>query len=262
MMERDRFIFKIDTTNPIPLDDFTSAITAIGNEYSLFHNGYQELKISKVREGSYEIEFLAVAYAGLFTTIENVNNVFEFIAHIRRIISLILRQGNTDVEIPKETALNVIKMINPIININNSTINFNSPGESTSITNTEALTIKEYAERICKRSQNQTKNLYHKVLFYWHQACFDEKKPNVGNKGIIESISSAAIGVIFQDDESKTKEEMTTSFDGIDWQKRGYIIDVEVMYRGNAIVKYKVLHNYMQDSVLPEDYTSNLFSTQ
>lgn len=55
---------------------------------------------------------------------------------------------------------------------------------------------------------------------------------------------------------------MTTSFDGIDWQKRGYIIDVEVMYRGNAIVKYKVLHNYMQDSVLPEDYTSNLFSTQ
>lgn len=258
MMERDRFIFKIDTTNPIPLDDFTSAITAIGNEYSLFHNGYQELKISKVREGSYEIEFLAVAYAGLFTTIENVNNVFEFIAHIRRIISLILRQGNTDVEIPKETALNVIKMINPIININNSTIK----GESTSITNTEALTIKEYAERICKRSQNQTKNLYHKVLFYWHQACFDEKKPNVGNKGIIESISSAAIGVIFQDDESKTKEEMTTSFDGIDWQKRGYIIDVEVMYRGNAIVKYKVLHNYMQDSVLPEDYTSNLFSTQ
>ena len=260
MMERDRFIFKIDTTNPIPLDDFTSAITAIGNEYSLFHNGYQELKISKVREGSYEIEFLAVAYAGLFTAIENVNNVFEFIAHIKRIISLILRQGNTDVEIPKETALNVIKMINPIININNSTINFNSPGESTSITNTEALTIN--AERICKRSQNQTKNLYHKVLFYWHQACFDEKKPNVGNKGIIESISSAAIGVIFQDDESKTKEEMTTSFDGIDWQKRGYIIDVEVMYRGNAIVKYKVLHNYMQDSVLPEDYTSNLFSTQ
>ena len=42
---------------------------------------------------------------------------------------------------------------------------------------------------------------------------------------------------------------MTTSQDGVDWQKRGYIVDVEIMRKDNKIVKYKIIHNYMNESV-------------
>ena len=45
---------------------------------------------------------------------------------------------------------------------------------------------------------------------------------------------------------------MTTSYDGVDWQKRGYIVDIEVLRKGDKIVKYKILQNYMNESVVDE----------
>ena len=123
------------------------------------------------------------------------------------------------------------------------------------VDNAEALQIKTLSsqaiEEISTSSKEQAQtNIFKKKLFYWYQTRFDDKKSNSGNKGIIESIQPEAVNVIFEDDNSLTKAEMTTSYDGVDWQKRGYIVDIEVLRKGDKIVKYKILQNYMNESVV------------
>ncbi len=252
MTREDKLIFKIDTNDPIYLDDFTSAIIAIGDEFKRFRQGFQYLQISKVREGSYEVEFLAVATSGLFCVLQNTNTVFEFISYIKSIIPAFLTRSPTLDSTAEETIKNVGSIVSPVI-YNSGNINIYSGNESITILNTEAQTIKKNVSRTLKDGDVvQNKVVCNKVLFYWNQTSFDKNKPNVGNKGVIETICIKPITVIFEDDTSMTKTEMTTSINGVDWQERGYIVDVEVMYKGNGIVKYKILHNYMEDSILPE----------
>lgn len=257
MARKDKFVFKIDTKDPIYLDDFTSAIIAIGDEFKRFRQGDQYLQISKVREGSYEVEFLAVATSGLFCVLQNTNTVFEFITYIKSIIPAILTGSSSLESTAKETIKNIGSIVSPVIH-NSGTINIYSGNESITILNTEAYAIKKNVSSTLKDEDVvQNKVVCNKVLFYWNQTSFDKNKPNIGNKGIIETICTKPIAVIFEDDMSKTKTEMTTSIDGIEWQERGYIVDVEVMYKGNNIVKYKILHNYMEDSILPEIWKEN-----
>jgi hypothetical protein len=89
-----------------------------------------------------------------------------------------------------------------------------------------------------------------KALFYWYQACFDDSK-NTGNKGIISSVDKRPKKVIFQDDTSKAKYEMTTNHPrfNTDWQKVGYIVDVELLLRDTEIVAYKIIDNHLEDAI-------------
>lgn len=258
-MNSSKITFKIDTEEPLSVEKFSNALLAFNEEYKKFADYNQELTISEVRKGSYEVDFLPIIVPSLFAAIENSNNTIEFIKHIKAVTNYLV--GKKDEKAPDAKSIELVNNIyDPVIN-NYGNIYLISGNEKVVIDNKEAKIAKSNTPKLLKDIKRdvididvkEDANVYKKKLFYWHQIRFDEKKPNVGNKGIIESIQKEAVNVIFEDDSSTTKKEMITSQDGIDWQERGYIADVEVLRKGGKIMKYKILHNYMIESVTSND---------
>ncbi len=251
----EKIIFKIDTDSPLSVEDFSKALTALNNEYCNFNNGGRELQISEVRKGSYEVEFISTILPVLFTSIEHSNHLIDFISHIKLITNSLLR-NKIEKDTTKESIQNINSIVSPVI-INNGTLYITSGNQDLPIDNKSAKEIHNNAQRNLSqrdlKNEKTNKTIYKKELFYWQQTNFNKKNPNTGNKGIIEDISKKTIPVIFQDDSSITKTQMTTSKDGIDWQKIGYIVDVEVLRKDGKIKAYKILHNYMEDCIIEED---------
>lgn len=258
-MNDNTFTFKIDTNEYLSVEDFTNAIIAIDKEYKTFTENSSELQIKEIRKGSFEVEFIPIAIPSLFIALDNVNSVFEFCNYIKNIWNYLISPTPNSIEQNRpteKTINNCYDISKPIIN-NYGTINLIHGNEKVSITTSDAKKIRNNKSNATKQIKQVEPNedqqsIYKKQLFYWHQTCFDEERPNIGNKGIIEKIQKEAVKVIFEDDNSITKKEMTTSQDGVDWQKRGYIVDIEVMRRNDKIVSYKILNNYMKDSIIDD----------
>lgn len=124
--------FKIDTKEPIDITDLTESLKAIGELYfqSIGSEGVT-IKISEVRKGSYEFDFIATALP-LF--MEHTNTAAEFIKNVKGIICFIadfFSKDTIDDNLSKPTISqieNATKIIQPIININgdNNIINIYS----------------------------------------------------------------------------------------------------------------------------------------
>lgn len=257
--KENNIIFKIDTDQPLSVESFTKSLIAINDEFKSFSGNNGQLEIVEIRKGSYEIEFLVHAVAPLlFSSASMINDVVDFVSHIKNIKNFLMQPESNNKNLDRNTIENAINMTNPIIN-NYGTINIITNNEEVSIINEEAKKINENGLAMLTTPSAVTKTidvqetLYTKVLFYWHQTGFDKKNPNKGNKGIVKSIQKNPVKVIFEDDNSDIKREMTTSINKIDWQKRGYLVDIEVIRQDDTIVKYKILHNHMKDSVIYDD---------
>ena len=74
--------FKIDTQEPIGITELADSLKAIGELYSKSIGGEGEIKISEVRKGSYEFDFIATA----LPLMEHTNTAFEFIKNIKGIL--------------------------------------------------------------------------------------------------------------------------------------------------------------------------------
>lgn len=124
--------FKIDTKEPIDIADLTESLKAIGELYfqSIGSEGVT-IKISEVRKGSYEFDFIATALP-LF--MEHTNTAAEFIKNVKGIICFItdfFSKDTIDDNLSKPTISqieNATKIIQPITNINgdNNIINIYS----------------------------------------------------------------------------------------------------------------------------------------
>ena len=254
-MMDNKIIFRIETDKPLPVEDFTKSLEAFNKEYIAF-SGIEELQISEIRKGSFEVEFISKIVAGLFSELTDVNSIFEFINHLKSIIASLKRDKEETTKRTKSIQ-NISDISRPIIN-NYGTLNMICGGENFILNSQEAQDINKIAQKVLSQKfktteDSETNKICKKVLFHWWQVGFNEKKPNSGNKGIIENISKNPIRVIFQDDDSQTKEEMTTSQNGIDWQKVNYVVDVEVITKDGKIAVYKILQNYMGDSFVDDE---------
>lgn len=254
-MEEEKLSFVIDTTEPISVEAFSKSLVAFNDEFKRLNNGNKELKIDKVREGSYIVEFAVGTICATLPFLSNANIVIDFLNHIDNIKNYIL--GNKSIKtLTDKSIANTSDIVQPIVHCGpNCTININFGEQNVSFSQTESKMIDEKTPTLIKSinsklEESETSHLRKKVLFYWYQTCFDKNKVNKGNKGIIDNIlPELPISVIFEDDNSDAKIEMTTSKDRIDWQRRGYIVDVEVLKAGDKIVKYKIINNYPDESV-------------
>lgn len=252
----NKIVFRIETEKPLPVEDFTKSLEAFNREYKAF-SSVAELQISEIRKGSFEVEFIQyIEPASLFAGITNINGVFDFIKHLKNLFSSLKKGENLEIN-SRDSAENILDITRPIIN-NYGTINMGSGNNNFTINDKDAKLINEITKKLLEQPQKNIENqsqttIREKVLFNWQQVSFNEQKPNVGNKGIIQEIDKRAIRVIFADDTSQTKEEMTTSHNGIDWQEVNYIVDVEVMTKDDKIMVYKILKNYPNDSFVDED---------
>ncbi|NCC98716.1 MAG: hypothetical protein EOL95_03295 [Bacteroidia bacterium] len=254
MKKEDSLTFVINTNDAISVEDFSKSLMALNDEFKRLNGGDRELKIDKVREGSYIVDFIVGVVSTSLPFLSDTNILFDFLTHINKVKQYILRDKKEDRTITEKSIENTSYLIQPIINCGpNCNVNVNYGDQTVSFTQQEGKLITDKVPELLKSKnfieEQETNHLRNKVLFYWYQTCFDKDKVNKGNKGIIENIlPNYPISVIFEDDNSLAKKEMTTSKDGVDWQQRGYIVDVEVLKVGDKIVKYKIVNNYPDES--------------
>ncbi len=262
-----KITFKIDTESPLSVESFSKALISFSDEFTTFSENNATLQIAEIRKGSYEIDFIAnvTAVMPLFLSSADIlNTTIEFGKHIKNITNFLTGGTIKDRTPSKKSIENVLNITKPIVNINGD-INIIVGNETDYIENAIAEAANKNAPAILKTlsveetKANENQTIYKKVLFYWNQTGFNKEKPNTGNKGIIEAINEKPISVIFEDDNSETKREMTTSFDSIDWQERGYIVDIEVLKKDDKIIKYKIIQNYMHESVVDDEEQIDLF---
>lgn len=258
----DKLTIIFDTHEPIPVDTFCKALTALQDEYSSVTQNSSKLLIKEIRKGSIEIDLITVASIAILPFMTNANTVFQFIDYLSSSIRWLSGKEKTPSEIKysMKELQNFKELFAPVVisNTDNSMIRVISPGHD------EIIIGKNEAKQITQKVEQQeikliepspffVKELKHsKVLFYWYQTRFDTEKINSGNQGVVNSIDKNPKKVIFADDPSDTKHQMTTTNPNLnkDWQEVGYIVDLELIVNGEKIVAYKILKNYPEDSII------------
>jgi len=262
----DSFIFTINCEEPIPMETFTSTLVAIQNQFYLLTGGNAQLLVKEIRKGSFEFEFISAILGGsLFNTLTNFNTIGQFFEYLKSTVNWLSNREKKPDE--KKYTMKEIrdfkKIFSPISENRNqsSTIKMSNKNHDViEVTHSDVLKIEQNIKMLTVLDQLEKDSFketnFTKVLFYWYQTGFDSGKINTGNKGIISRIDNKPRKIIFENDASKTKIEMTTTNVslGLDWQKVGYIVDVELIYKEENIVAYKILNNYMNDAIIEDDY--------
>ena len=254
-----KLIINISHDDNISLKDLTSGLRALDILYSDFIKDDKQAKflVKGVREGSIVIDLIANTHH----VINGIDGIVPFYYFIKSIFDKLRKykeakfqkiEDKYDFPEPtKKDIKNLVKFTGIIgnnnkININikvqnaNRDIRYNSFG----LNREDVHIIKR--ESKSKRSRNNFNPKVHtEQPFKWVQTNHSNSKS--GNKALIESLSKKPISVIFETDE--LKQEMTTSYGGIDWAKRAYTVDVKVQTIEDKIVLYKVVNNYKKDSL-------------
>jgi hypothetical protein len=254
--KNENLIYKIDIIKGLKIEYLTKALLSISDEFKRFTNRDKLLVIKEIRKGSGIIEFFEISIASSIFFIENANAIFQFIEYISDVKDVLMKKkyelpDNTS--LTNETTSNMNSIFAPVINGDNNTVILNCGDCNVSLNSNEYKDIFKGQNKIKQLNQgiNNHSELHKKVLFRWLQTRFDNSKS--GNKGIISSIQDKPVKVIFENDASETKKEMTTSHSHVDWQKVGYIIDVETIVEYGNIVAYKVIKNYPNDCITALD---------
>jgi hypothetical protein len=257
----EKLIITIDTKEPIPIDVFNKSLSALSHQYKTITNESSDLYISKLKEGSYIIELVSIAVSATLPVISDVNTVVQFVEYLKIAKNWLLgiSQKPKNIQITPNDLKEYKELLAPAMVVNNyGSIKFyHSDLDAIKFEKKEIESIAKAVDREVvvydkPLIQNDIPDHFEKVLFYWYQTRFDDEHINLGNKGIIEVIDKNPKNVVFADDSSDTKKEMTTihSDGNIDWQIIGYIVDVEVMKKGKEIKAYKILKNYMHDCIV------------
>jgi len=266
MCKDDNLIYKLDNIEGVQIDTLCKSLKAINDEYQRFTNNHKRLVVKEIRKGSGIFEFIEQIIVPVFASMEVANTLFQFAEYLSIAKDVILKKTDklpNDIPLTKATIENVTSMLSPVINGNNNTVNlFVGAQPIMSVGQAEYREIKTSSTRTLKElksnKQFQENQVYNKVLFQWVQTRFDSTK--FGNRGVINQIQNKPVRVIFADDNSEAKAEMTTSTHGIDWQKVTYVVDVETMVNDGNIVAYKILNNYPDDCIIEEgEFEKGLF---
>lgn len=240
--------FKIDTKEPIDITDLTESLKAIGELYHQSVGGEGAIKISEVRKGSYEFDFIATALP-LF--MEHTNTAAEFIKNVKGIICFItdfFSKDTIDDNLPKPTISqieNVNKIIQPIININgdNNIINLNSNDDDKGfiIKQDQAKEFKANSELYIKQQpieqepeKSESIKSFASEMLEFTQTRDDSKK---GTKAICKNFSEKEINVEFANsfirDSIFKKDDNPHLFH--------FVVDLEVEFKDKQPSLYKII---------------------
>ena len=79
----DKLTYKIDSDEPIELNQLILSLKSLGDEYGKFSKIKDvEVKISEVRKGSFEFDFVLMSFAPLLPFMSDVNTTVDFIKSI------------------------------------------------------------------------------------------------------------------------------------------------------------------------------------
>lgn len=218
--ESDVLRINMAPVKPMELLDFVKSCKALANEFDDFaeSKGVSQCKlyIKEVRKGSIEVDLVALGECcfvvqQLMPLLERVNVVAEFVGYVRGAINWLISGNATLKECPysPKTLGNISEFLDPVAKDKGASatiVNVNIGGDVNApiyIDNSGA----NYAQNVCRRIKEEysTPNAEHveQTLLQWYQS--RNSTEQVGDKAIINSISSKAIKTVFVDKNLKAK---------------------------------------------------------
>jgi len=256
---------KINNKQPIELNQLTSSLNALANEYDLYcknelnyTKNERKLEIIKLEKGCLLIELIQLTPA-VIPLIENMNSIFCFGTYFIETLQFFSgKKEEIKYQYNKKNCENTATFLQQTANDNGSSIDINVVGNNNTIIigeKTDSLTANAIQNKIAKYQTElleEEPNILHKQGFYWSIASFLNKQEGK-DKGIIESLDKKAHKVIFENETDK--EIMTTFNDKLnkDWQDLLYIVDVEVIKIQDVIKTYKIIKVYYDDTINPNE---------
>jgi hypothetical protein len=270
MGTNESLVYKIDVIEGLSIDELSKSLLSINDEFNRFTSGSKSLLIKEIRKGSGIFEFIGAAAVSSVLVLQNINTCIQFVKYLSSVKDVVIGKEAKlpdDLALTSKTIDNANAIFQPVVIGNNNTVSVFCGNKITL-----SIDQEEYNEFLCGKKRikqlkpempnapNNISQLYKKVLFRWLQTRFDDSRS--GNRGVIKSIQDKAVKIIFENDNSDTKREMTTSHSNVDWQKVGYIVDVETIIENGNIVAYKIMGNYPDDCIMnPDEIYNSLFDS-
>lgn len=235
----DKLTFKIDSDEPIELNHLIHSLKSIGTEYGKSSKIKSvEVKISEVRKGSYEFDFVLMAVTPLLPLMSDVNTTIDFIKRMSDLKSFFLNEKKDleptlneatlmkDMNIPIQTFVNNGTVIINDTNHRNK-VEFNKE-EAGIITNNST----KYIKKLKSKENEEKQNIFRDRLIKFVQTRTDNR--DYGNKSICEDISDKEIKTIFLNDSIKN-EILDNPY------HFGFLVDLEVQYINSEVKIYRVI---------------------
>lgn len=244
---------KIENRNPVELLSLTRSMQAISAQFDRFNkkhgqNSEAKLYVNEVRRGSIILELFNISDTlALIPFVENINIVFEFATYLKQIYSYFLGECSEKPPLEASDCEQLSQIVNPVAQDNGSTFNVyihNNEGNiNFNISSMEANVIQNRLKQEQKSLMYQDKGaIYSKQLLSLVQA----SEANKGNKGIIETITSKPLNLIFNNDSDKKKILSNPSINPL---KHIFVVDVKILEINKKLVARIV--NYYEDESFP-----------
>jgi hypothetical protein len=219
-----KLTIEIQNKRPVELLDLTESFLSLGDEYKRFVAAHPDLGVAQnvrlyiqeIRAGSIVADLVALVAVGApmaLPYIENTKHIIEFAKYIKDAYSYFTGKEDKKPELLPAEYTNLSKIIEPIAKDNGSQINITATdGGKVQITfnlnSTQANAAQNTIRREIEEFREPESRVHFQVVMYWYRASRDPEK-QVGDRAIIESISTNPVKTIFEDE--KTKAEMILS---------------------------------------------------
>lgn len=258
----------IKNNKSIELNELTCSLEALSSEYELFcknefaiEKSKRKLQIVELKKGSLILDLIPMSIDELVIGMSTTNIIIEFgknlinsLHHFKKNQSLENLENKQNIEC--KNLKNISNLVNIVANDPESSLVININGNdnqvilSDEINSIEASSIQNNSHKCMDCLTTEDMLIKEKTAFYWDVASFNNSNKKNIDKAIIEAISKKPLQVIFKNENDKALMTKLESNAGKNWQDYTYIVDVEVIKRNEQFKGYKILHVYIEDTII------------
>lgn len=258
----NKITYKINTENAIDVEDLVDSLLAIKNQYLKSTNlNDVEVKISEVRKGSFEFDFIIETMVGFIPIMETYNVAYNFITNLKNMLT-IGDENKKDINLNDneiiENLTDIQKIIKPISSDKTASIQIINHGDmkiNVNITNADAKNFMDYTNDIFAKEHNEEEQKSENRVLLKQQIIPIQLRGD-GKKGYkikCKKVSSKELPATFKNDFlSSVITDKESPFDYI------YVADLEVEYVKNKPKSCTILN--FHDAFKNNKKNNKLFS--
>lgn len=265
-------VLNIQTREPIELDDFVAAFSAISSQYEKFLRneypdlaGASEMFVRQVRAGSIEADLIPWAREGLgalVSTIDQLDIVLKFVrTYGGKLMTYV--KGQKEPDASRSDLKDFMGAVTAIATDPNGKATLQAVAfedgkrkiKAAIAFSTPEARMAEHTIEEHRRDLEKSRNAdYQRVLMTFMQSNLKDTAmwKRTGERVVIEDISSRDLPLIYASElaEQRIKHEVREADDNV--FKKGFIVDVNVQYSGERPVGYRIT-NVHQVIDLPDE---------
>lgn len=246
-----RLVIEVKNKEPIELMDLTKSLVSLASQFNSYvaktadskDNREAKLYVKHIKTGSVILELIEYASSGVIPFLENVNTIVGFAEYCKRAFTYVLKGEGDKQDLSVVDYREMSQIVSPVAKDGGSQLNISTTVNGNvelhfHISSIEANAFQNIAKKEIEKFaipelSDDTKK---KVLFYWYQAR-NNIKAKVGNKGVIEELSSKPVNIIFDDDylgEQMLQDEVNPFL-------KLFVVDVKIQTVKGEIGAYKIV---------------------